>query len=178
MKVCYYISLCIFKWVYRNLGLFLVRYTVYTCLSCRLHHCWHPVKKCVLKLLILPQLQVTQVSKGKKAQEKEYFNLCPPKEQPPAARVGAGGSPCHLDVDLNSSPHLLPLLQQRVQDAIISLASLHACAHLGPMSDAELAFLSAYKQTNPGKSSHMSYQGVHTQVNHQNLERGPEQWQR
>ncbi|KAI3373174.1 hypothetical protein L3Q82_006368 [Scortum barcoo] len=150
-----------------------------------------------------PQLRVTQISKGKKTQQKDYPN--PPHQQqtPPVLGVRAEQGDCltsplarpaaetqpkpqnttslqpipptiHLNINLNTSSHLLPLLQQKGQDAIISLASLHGFPHWSFAPEGELGLSPGHQQTNPGKSSQMSWKGLH----HRNLERSPEQCQR
>ncbi|XP_051257486.1 jhy protein homolog isoform X1 [Dicentrarchus labrax] len=153
------------------------------------------------------QLRVTQISKGKKAQRKESPNP-PRQQQPPAPGVRAEwgdslSSPLarpaaviqqpkpqmttssqplpptiHLNINLNTSSHLLPLLQQGGQDAAINVASLHGCPHWSPASEVELAFSPGYQQTNPAKSSQMFRTGVNVQLHHRNLESSPEHWKR
>ncbi|XP_031166536.1 jhy protein homolog isoform X2 [Sander lucioperca] len=153
------------------------------------------------------QLRVTQISEGKKAQRKENPN-CPPQQQQtpalgvsaewggrlsfPLAKPAAAGQPnpqkttssqplvpnIHLNINLNTSSHLLPLSQQRGQEDIISLASLHACPNWSPASEVELALSPGYQLTIPGRSSQTSQKGVSTHLHHQNLESSPEQWQR
>nr|XP_046267729.1 jhy protein homolog isoform X2 [Scatophagus argus] len=152
------------------------------------------------------QLRVTQISKGKKAQRKEY--LSPPQKERnpspgvrdelgdclsfPLARPGPLTQPkpqkttssqplsptFHLNINLKTSSHLPPLLEPRGQEAIIHMASLHDCPHGSFASQTELAQLSGYLQTNPRKYSQISWKGVNTQLHHQNLESIPEQWQR
>ncbi|XP_035864541.1 jhy protein homolog isoform X5 [Sander lucioperca] len=151
--------------------------------------------------------KVTQISEGKKAQRKENPN-CPPQQQQtpalgvsaewggrlsfPLAKPAAAGQPnpqkttssqplvpnIHLNINLNTSSHLLPLSQQRGQEDIISLASLHACPNWSPASEVELALSPGYQLTIPGRSSQTSQKGVSTHLHHQNLESSPEQWQR
>ncbi|XP_040005529.1 jhy protein homolog isoform X3 [Xiphias gladius] len=150
------------------------------------------------------ELRATQISRGKKAQRKEYSKPSR-QQQPTALAVKQGdclGSPLarpaavtqpkpqkitlskpmpptiHLNISLNTSSHLLSLLQQKGQDAIINLASLHGCPHWSPESEVQLALSPGYQQTNPGKSSHMSQEGLNAQHHHQNLRSSPEQWQR
>uniref|UniRef100_UPI0037E9069A jhy protein homolog n=1 Tax=Semicossyphus pulcher TaxID=241346 RepID=UPI0037E9069A len=142
------------------------------------------------------QLKVTQISRGKKAQQKG--NPSPPQQQqPPAlgirAEQGYDVSPplarplkmsssqplpptIHLNINLNTSSHLHPFQHKR-QDAIISLASLHGCPHWIPASEAELALFPRYQQTNQ-ESSQRSQKGSNPQLHHRNLESSPEQWQR
>ncbi|XP_035034698.1 jhy protein homolog [Hippoglossus stenolepis] len=153
------------------------------------------------------QLRVTQISKGKKGQCKEYPN--PSRRQPPAVAVKAERGDClsvplaqaaavtqpepqkttssqplpptiHLNINLNTSSHLLSLLQQKDgQDAIINLASLHGHPHWSPTSELQLALSTGYQQKNNSrKSFFMSREVLNTQLLHQNLESSPEQWQR
>ncbi|XP_071317277.1 jhy protein homolog isoform X2 [Trachinotus anak] len=146
------------------------------------------------------QLRVTQMSKGKKAQRKEYPNLS--RQQPPPAlavkavqgdsRPAAVSQPkpqnmtssqplpptIHLNISLNTSSHLLSLLPQKGQDAIINLASLHGRSHWSPTSEVQLALYPEYQQTNSGKSSHVSREGLNAQLHQRNLESCPEQWRR
>ncbi|XP_044078909.1 jhy protein homolog [Siniperca chuatsi] len=126
------------------------------------------------------QLRVTQISKGKKAQRKAPWVRAEQGDCQSAAETSSQPLPptIHLNINLNTPSHLLPLLQQKDQDAIINLASLHGCPHWSPASEAELALSPGYQQTNPGKSSQMSLKGVNAQRHHQNLESSPEQWQR
>ncbi|XP_078122818.1 jhy protein homolog [Sander vitreus] len=153
------------------------------------------------------QLRVTQISEGKKAQRKENPNRPLQQQQTPALGVSAewggrlssplakpatAGQPnpqkttssqplvpnIHLNINLNTSSHLLPLIQQRGQEDIIGLASLHACPNWSPASEVELALSPGYQLTIPGRSSQTSQKGVSTHLHHQNLESSPEQWQR
>ncbi|XP_076606583.1 jhy protein homolog [Chaetodon auriga] len=146
--------------------------------------------------------KVTQISKGKRSQQKEYSNPLQ-KQQPPALGVRAERGHClssplerpaavtqpkpqkatssqplpptfHLNINLKASSHLLPLLQQKGQDSITDIASLH----WSPASQVEFALSPGYGQTNTGKSSHMSLKGVNAQPHHQNQESSPEPWQR
>ncbi|XP_028278054.1 jhy protein homolog [Parambassis ranga] len=134
--------------------------------------------------------KVSQVSKGKKAEQKEYPNPSG-KQQPPVPeiktehedRLGSplAGNPAvvtslqpfspaiHLNIHLNSPSHFLPLLQQTGQDAIINLAGLHGHRHWSPASEAALS---------PRKSSFISPDRMHTQLQHHILEFSPAQWQR
>ncbi|XP_070773818.1 jhy protein homolog [Enoplosus armatus] len=152
---------------------------------------------------------VIQISKGKKAQRKEYPNPPRQQQQPPAPGVRAERGDClssplarpaaetrpkprkttssqplpptiHLNISLNTSSHLLPLPQQKSQDAVVSLASLHGCPRWSPTPAVELALSPGYRQTNPGKSSQMYREGVSATVLqlHRNLESSLEQWQR
>ncbi|XP_056252557.1 jhy protein homolog isoform X1 [Seriola aureovittata] len=152
------------------------------------------------------QLWITQINKEKKAQRKEYPNLS--RQQPsPAVVVKAELGDClssllarpadvtqqkpkkmassqplpptiHLNINLNTSSNLLSLLQQKGQDAFINLASLHGRPHWSPPSDVQLALYPGCQLTNPGRSSHMSQEGLNAQLHHRNLESGPNQWQR
>ncbi|XP_040907199.1 jhy protein homolog [Toxotes jaculatrix] len=154
------------------------------------------------------QLRVTHLSMKKKSQQKEYPN--PSRQpQPPALAVEAEQGDClssplarpaavtqpkpqkttssqplpptiHLNISLSTSSHLLSLLQQKGQDAIIDLASLHGRPRWSPTSQVQLALSPAYQQTNPGKSFRMPQEGLNAQL-HQpttNLQSIPEQWQR
>ncbi|XP_039633054.1 jhy protein homolog isoform X3 [Perca fluviatilis] len=145
--------------------------------------------------------KVTQISEGKKAQQKENPNRPPQQQQTPAlgvsaewggrlssplAKPAAAGQPnphkttssqplvpnIHLNINLN------PLIQQRGQEDILNLASLHACPNWSPASQVELALSPGYQLTIPGRSSLMSQKVVSTHLHHQNLESSPEQWQR
>lgn len=141
-------------------------------------------------MLILFIFQVSQISKGKKGEQKEYPNPFR-KQQPPVPEIKTEhgdrlGSPLaekpavvtslqpfspaiHLNIHLNSPSHLLPLLQQTGQDAISNLAGLHGYSHWSPASEATLS---------PRKSSFIFPDGMHTQLQHHILEFYPEQWQR
>ncbi|XP_060941345.1 jhy protein homolog [Limanda limanda] len=153
------------------------------------------------------QLRVTQISKGKKGQCKEYPN--PSRRQPPAVAVKAEPGDClsvplaqaaavtqpepqkttssqplpqtiHLNIKLNTSSHLLSLLQQRDgQDDIINLASLHGHPHWSSKSELQLALSTGYQQKNfYSRKSFLSREVLNTQLLHRNLESSPEQWQR
>ncbi|XP_045894813.1 jhy protein homolog isoform X2 [Micropterus dolomieu] len=151
------------------------------------------------------QLRVTQISEGEKAQRKQYPNR--PQKQPPAPWVRAEQGDClssplarpaaetHpkplkttssqplpptilLNINLNTPSQLLPLLQQKGQDAIINSTSLHGWPHCSPVSDAALALSPGYQQTKPGNSSQVSWKGVNDRNDRINLESSPEQWQR
>lgn len=157
-------------------------------------------------LMLHKRNKVTQISKGMKDQQKEYPNP-PQQQQPPVPGVRAEQGDClsfplarpaavtlskpqkmtssqslpptfHFNIKLNTSSHLLPLLQQKGQHSIISLASLRGCPHWYPASDAEFALSPGYQQTNPGRSSQMSWKGVNAQLDTQILESSPAQWQR
>ncbi|XP_056267864.1 jhy protein homolog isoform X2 [Pseudoliparis swirei] len=148
---------------------------------------------------------VTQISERKKAQRKEYHNPPQPRQQPPALGVKAEWGDClssplpgpaavtqpkpqkttpsqplrpTIHINLNTSSHLLPLIQQRGQDDIINLASLHGCPHWRPASEDELALSPGSQQTNPGMSSRMSWKGVNAHLHHRDLEGCSEQRQR
>uniref|UniRef100_A0A671U3B4 Junctional cadherin complex regulator n=1 Tax=Sparus aurata TaxID=8175 RepID=A0A671U3B4_SPAAU len=112
------------------------------------------------------QLRVTQIGKGKKAQWKEYPNP-PQQQQPPATGVSAeqrgslsyplarptagtqakpqkmkSSQPLphtvHLNINLSTSSHFLPLLQQRGQETVINVASLHG-PQFSPTTEIEIA---------------------------------------
>ncbi|TKS83818.1 hypothetical protein D9C73_017931 [Collichthys lucidus] len=148
------------------------------------------------------QLKVAQISKGKKAQRK--YPAPPQQQKPPIPGIGAERVDClssplarpaavippkpqkvtpsqpsaptfHLNINLDAS--LLPLLQQKTQDAVINVASRHGPPHWTPASDVDLALSPRYILTNPGKYSQMSQKGLNVQLHHQNLESSPEQWQ-
>ncbi|XP_018548058.1 jhy protein homolog isoform X1 [Lates calcarifer] len=152
------------------------------------------------------QLQVTQIKKGKKAQQKEYPNPFQ-QQQPPALMVNAERGDClssplarqaaitqpkpqkmtssqplpptiQLNISLNTPSHLLSLLQQKGQDAIINIVSPHGHPHWSPAYEVQLASSPGYQQTNPGKFSHVSQERLNTQLHQQHLESWPEQWQR
>ncbi|XP_056252562.1 jhy protein homolog isoform X4 [Seriola aureovittata] len=82
----------------------------------------------------------------------------------------------------SSAPELMcPQKTQQLwkgQDAFINLASLHGRPHWSPPSDVQLALYPGCQLTNPGRSSHMSQEGLNAQLHHRNLESGPNQWQR
>ncbi|KAG7224632.1 hypothetical protein INR49_011385 [Caranx melampygus] len=152
------------------------------------------------------QLRVTQLNKGKKAQRKEYPG--PRRQQvAPALAVRAKQREClssplalqaavaqprphdttppqplpptiQFNINLNASSHLLSLLHQKGQDAIINLTSLHGHPHWSPTSEQQLAFHRRCQQKNPGKFSLLSQDGLKTQLPQQILEGSPEQWQR
>ncbi|XP_053298178.1 jhy protein homolog isoform X2 [Pleuronectes platessa] len=152
------------------------------------------------------QLRVTQISKGKKGQCKEYPN--PSRQQPPGVAVKAERGDClsvplaqaaaitqpepqnttstqplpqtiHLNINLNTSSHLLSLLQQRDgQDAIINLASLHGHPHWIPTSELQLALTTGYQPKNYSRKSFLSREVLNTQLLHRNPKSSPEQWQR
>ncbi|KAM7374906.1 hypothetical protein PAMP_007540 [Pampus punctatissimus] len=147
------------------------------------------------------QLRVTQISKGMKAQRKE--NPRPSRQQqPPAPEVKAARGDClssplarpaavpqpktqkttssqplpptiHLNINLNTSSQLIPLLQQKAHDAIMNLASLHSRPRWSPGSEVQLV----YQQRNPGKFTNMCMEGLHTQPHHRNQKNSLEQWQ-
>ncbi|XP_034406345.1 jhy protein homolog isoform X2 [Cyclopterus lumpus] len=151
--------------------------------------------------------QQLRISERKKAQRKEYHHPPRPRQQPPALEVKAEWGDClsstlagpaavtqpnpqkttpseplratiHVNINLNTSSHLLPLIQQRGQDEIINLASLHGCPHWRPASEDELALSPGCQQTNPGVSSQMSWKGVNAHLHHRGLEGYLEQRQR
>ncbi|XP_010749219.3 jhy protein homolog isoform X3 [Larimichthys crocea] len=148
------------------------------------------------------ELKVAQISKGKKAQRK--YPTPPQQQKPPIPGIGAERVDClssplarpaavippkpqkvtpsqplaptfHLNINLDAS--LLPLLQQKTQDAVINVASRHGHPHWTPASDVDLALSPRYILTNPGKYSQMSQKEINAQLHHQNLESSPEQWQ-
>ncbi|XP_051793502.1 jhy protein homolog isoform X1 [Acanthochromis polyacanthus] len=150
------------------------------------------------------QLKVAKISKGKKAKQKEYSNPSQ-QQQNPSLRVEAEHGDClhsqlaksatvnqtepqkttssqplpstvHLSIHLNTGSHLLPLLQQMGQNAIINLPSLHD--HTYRTSASKSALSLAYKQTTVEKSNHVSRKGLNVHLTHQNWESGPEQWER
>ncbi|XP_068456837.1 jhy protein homolog [Clinocottus analis] len=153
------------------------------------------------------QLRVTQISEKKKAQRKEYHNPRPPGQQHPAPGVKAEWGDClsspsarpaavtqrnppkttpsqpllppiHLNINLNTSSHLLPLIQQRGQDDIINIASYHGCPHWRPASEDELTLSPECQQADPGRSSQISCGGENVRLHHQDLESCSKQWQR
>ncbi|XP_068577539.1 jhy protein homolog [Cebidichthys violaceus] len=153
------------------------------------------------------QLRVTQISERKKALRKEYPIPPQPQQQPPAPGVKADWGDClssplagpaavtqpnpqkttpsqpllpaiHLNINPNASSHLLPLIQQRGQNDIIDLASLHGCPHWSSASEDELALSPGYQQIHPGMSSQMSWRGVNAHLHHRDLESCSEQRQR
>uniref|UniRef100_A0AAQ5YB17 Jhy protein homolog n=1 Tax=Amphiprion ocellaris TaxID=80972 RepID=A0AAQ5YB17_AMPOC len=166
--------------------------------------CGSYVKVHALKQEIPHQKKVAKISKGKKAQQKEYPNPSQ-QQQNPALRVEAEHGDClhsqlaksatvnqtkpqkttsaqplpstvHLSIHLNTGSHLLPLLQQMGQNAIINLPSLHDHTYRSSASKGALSL--AYRQTTLEKSSHVSRKGLNVHLTHQNWESGPEQWER
>ncbi|KAL7389344.1 hypothetical protein ABVT39_002123 [Epinephelus coioides] len=152
------------------------------------------------------QLRVTQIRDGKKAQRKQH-PISPEQQQHPARGVKAEGGDClssplaspaavtqpdpqamtssqpllpaiHLNILLNTSSHLLPFIQQKDQDDIIELASLHGCPDWSPASEVGLTLSPGCQQANPGKSYQKSQKGVKAHLRNRNLESRPEQWQR
>ncbi|KAM7398638.1 hypothetical protein PAMA_006515 [Pampus argenteus] len=147
------------------------------------------------------QLRVTQISKGMKAQRKEnprpsrLQQLLAPEVKAeqgdclssPLARPAAVTQPkpqkttssqplpptIHLNINLNTSSQLIPLLQQKAHDAIMNLASLHSRPHWSPGSEVQLV----YQQRNPGKFTHMCLEALHTKPHHRNQENTLNEWQ-
>ncbi|KAK2879898.1 jhy protein homolog [Channa argus] len=151
--------------------------------------------------------KVTQNSSGKKAQRKEYPN--PSQQQQPSApevrsvqgdylssplvRPTAVTQPkvqkmtssqpvpstIHLNINLNTSSHVLSLLQHTGQDALMNLASLCGHPQLSYASEVQIALPPKYQPTDLEKPSHMSLRRLNTKRHpHSNLESSPEQCQR
>ncbi|XP_042355557.1 jhy protein homolog [Plectropomus leopardus] len=146
--------------------------------------------------------KVTQISKGKKVRQKEHPSPSQ-QQQYPAGVVRAERGDClsspsetpaaisqpnpqkmtpsqplvpavHPNIQLNSLSQLLPFIQQRGQDDIINLASLHGYTDWSPVPEPEPALSPGCQQMNPGKSR----KGLKAHFHHQNLEGSPKQWQR
>ncbi|XP_029375867.1 jhy protein homolog isoform X2 [Echeneis naucrates] len=77
---------------------------------------------------------------------------------------------------LSTSPHLLSLLQQRSQEAIIKLESLHGHPDGRPSSEVQLSLYPRYQQTNPGKLSHTSLEGQNVRLHHPGKRTTAAQW--
>nr|XP_020476270.1 uncharacterized protein LOC109972023 isoform X1 [Monopterus albus] len=158
------------------------------------------------ELMWLQKTQQLQLIKGKKAQWKEYPSRSR-QQQPPAPGVKAEQEEClssplarlpavtqpqpptttstqplpptiHLSISLNTSSQLLSLLQQKGQDATISLASLHGHHPWSLESKVQPSLSQGYQQTDPGKSTHMSGEWLNAERHHRHLDSSPEQWQR
>ncbi|XP_031733512.1 jhy protein homolog isoform X2 [Anarrhichthys ocellatus] len=160
--------------------------------------------------------KVTQISERKKAQRKEYPKHLQPQQQPSAPGVKADWGDClssplagpaaitqpnpqkttpsqpllptiHLNINLNTSSHLLPLIQQRGQNDI-NLASLHGCSHWSLASENELALSPGCQQIHPrmqihppktsSKTSSQMRRGVNAHLHHRDLESCSEERQR
>ncbi|XP_069021121.1 uncharacterized protein [Embiotoca jacksoni] len=99
--------------------------------------------------------KVTQISKGKKAQQNKYLN---PSQQEPPLALGVKAE----HGDCRSTPIAKP---QTSPDAIIKFSA------------SEVAMPPGYQQTNPRRSTHISWDGLNTQYHQQQLD-STEQWQR
>ncbi|KAM8741638.1 jhy protein homolog isoform 1-T1 [Acanthopagrus schlegelii] len=152
------------------------------------------------------QLRVTQIGKEKKVQWKEYPNP-PQQQQPPAIGVSAewrgslsyplarpiagtqakpqkmtSSQPLphtvHLNINLSTSSHFLPLLQQRGQDTVINVASPHDAPQLSPTTEAEIALSHGKTALHcplffVGKDQKWSSNEVHSTLFPQSLPRTP-----
>ncbi|XP_026185082.1 jhy protein homolog isoform X2 [Mastacembelus armatus] len=150
----------------------------------------------------LEKTQQLQIIKGKKAQRK--YPSPSQKQQPPTSGLKAEQKEClssmsvglasatqpkpqmtgssqplpptiNLSINLNTSSHLLSLLQHKGQDAIINLATLGGHPHWSPASEVQLTSAPGYQQTDLVKFFKMPRQRLNSQCYQQHLENSSEQ---